>query len=88
MSKPGSGPPLYKIISGPHLLFTGSNGKKCHGIELESLATPEQCRRSGVMHRWKLNVNSLRGEDFPEYAGITEEERQQIVQELERMDAE
>ena len=76
-----------RVVEGPHLLFTGSNGKKTYGITVESIIyTEEESRRSGYCHRWNINDHSFqRCISILDGLGLSEVEYEGILEEFRRL---
>lgn len=71
----------WVIDKGPHVLFTGGNGRKTTGITLRNL---NHIRHSGYAEFWSVNDISFaqNKEDWMEKLGLSESEYLKILQEV------
>ena len=78
-------PQIAKITDGPHLLFTGGNGRKCFGITVKAL---EDGSKHGLSNLWNINSYSIHNKEpyFNEYLGITDEEYSKLISELDELE--
>ncbi len=50
---------VARIITGPHLLFTGQSGHKVYGITVQSMLTAEETKARGLRHTWDINDHTI-----------------------------
>lgn len=58
--------PYATIVVGPHLLYTGSNGKQTAGIKVRATCSEQESKRRGKQHEWCINYFSLKQNKHPE----------------------
>jgi hypothetical protein len=71
---------IAKIIKGPHLLFTGGNGRKTFGITVEALTHDPKSGRSRV---WNVNDHTLHNPNCKDAFGLTDLEYAKLVDEID-----
>jgi len=72
---------IAKIIKGPHVLFTGANGKKTAGIKVRALK-----KRDGFSSEWCVNCTELNSGYDPELLGSGPIEMYKIIHECKELE--
>jgi len=88
--------PLYhlELIEGPHLLFTGQNGRKTFGITVRNYGTVDEIEKRGLSRTFHVNDFSIKlkfSSGIYAYQGqlsMNDEEFQKLLQDMDRMVAE
>ena len=75
---------IARIINGPHLLFTGRNGSKTHGVTVQSTLSPDESRGRGLRYTWDINHYTIARADLSAL-GLTKTEAVTLRDELRRM---
>lgn len=76
-------PPIARIIQGPHLLFTGANGRKTYGIKVKAL-DPEAVHR-GFSDEWLVNDYDIQNPKWKDKLGLSDEEYKKLIDEINEL---
>lgn len=75
----------YKIIQGPHRLYTGGNGHKTYGITIQNDRSREECAKTGHSFQWDVNEYSIKVYTWEMFENQTEESWAAIIAEVNHL---
>ena len=85
--------PLYhlELVEGPHLLFTGSNGRKTFGITVRNYGTVEEVEKRGYSRTFLVNDFSIKLKNtdgryaYQDSMNMSDEEFQKLLNDMDSM---
>jgi hypothetical protein len=74
---------IAKITTGPHMLYTGSDGKRTYGITVEAIKSSP-----GYKNVWNINAHALMDLKYGPALGLTTEQLTVLQETLITMERE